>query len=46
MSAIDRAAVQTAVAIAALSALATGIVGIGIDEVKRLLARRNEEKKQ
>ena len=43
---LDRAAVQTAVAIAALSALVTGAITIGFDEVRRLLAEKREREKQ
>lgn len=42
---IDRAAVMQAVAIAWLTALVTGLVGIGVDEVKALLAERREKRK-
>lgn len=44
MTAIDRGAVLTATATAALSALIVGVINIGADEVKALLAERWENK--
>lgn len=41
----DRAAVQTAVAIAALSTLVVGIVNLGFDEAKHRIAARREKGK-
>lgn len=46
MTLIDRAAVAQAVAIAGLSALVAGLVGIGVDEVKTLLAERREKRRE
>lgn len=46
MNIIDRTAVLQAAAIAGLSALVTGLVSIGVDEVKALLAERREKRKQ
>ena len=34
-----------AVAIAALTALATALIGLGVDEIKRQIAKRNEAEK-
>jgi hypothetical protein len=45
MTAIDRGAVLTATATAALSALVVGIVDIGVKEIKALLAERRERRK-
>lgn len=42
MTAIDRGAILTAAATAALSALVVGAINIGLDEAKRLLAERRE----
>jgi hypothetical protein len=42
---IDRAAVLTATATAALSALVVGAINIGVDEIKALLAERRERRK-
>jgi hypothetical protein len=42
---LDKAAVQTAVAIAALSALVVKAIEIGGDEIKALLAERREKRK-
>lgn len=42
---LDRAAAQTAVAIAALSALLTAAVNIGADEIRALLAERRTKRK-
>jgi hypothetical protein len=42
---IDRGAVLTATATAALSALLVGVINIGVDEVKALLAERREKRK-
>lgn len=45
-SLLDRAALAQAVAIAGLSALVTGLVSIGVDEVKALLAERREKRRE
>ncbi len=45
MTAIDRAAVLTATATAAPSALVVGAINIGVDEIKALLAERREKRK-
>lgn len=42
MTAIDKSAVETAVAIAALSELVVGVINMGFDEAKRRLAARRE----
>ena len=44
-SAIDRAAIATAVATAALTAIVVGAINVGIDEVKHMLAERRERRK-
>jgi hypothetical protein len=45
VTAIDRGAVLTATASAALSALVVGAINIGVDEIKALLAERREKRK-
>ena len=45
MTAIDRGAVLTATATAALSALLVKAIEIGADEIKALLAERREKRK-
>ncbi len=42
---LDKSAVQTAVAIAALTALLAKAIEIGGDEIKALLAERREKRK-
>lgn len=43
---IDRGAVVQAVAISGLPALVGGLVSVGIDEIKALLAERREKRKE
>jgi hypothetical protein len=45
VNAIDRGAILTATATAALSAPVVGVINIGMDEVKALLAERREKRK-
>ncbi len=44
MTLIDRGAIAQATAIAGLSALVGGLVSIGIDEIKAILAARRAKK--
>ncbi len=42
---LDRAAIATAVATAALTTVVVGFINVGIEEVKHLLAERRERRK-